>query len=80
MGAEHVVPVVVGRAKALDGGMQSEHGGSHGVAGGIGVEAAVNLTTLIQEGPQPERVGAGTSGGEAPVSGMECKATDGVDG
>jgi len=70
---------VLGRAKALDGRVQGDHGGSHGVAGGIGVEAAVNLTTLIQKGPQPERVGAGASGGEALVSGMEGKATDGVD-
>jgi len=70
---------VLGRAKALDGGVQGDHGGRHGVAGGIGVEAAVNLTTLVQKRSQPERVGAGASGGEAPVSGMEGKATDGVD-
>ena len=69
---------MLGRAKALDGGVQGDHGGSHGVAGGIGVEAAVNLTTLVQEGPQPEGVGAGAGGGKAPVSGMEGKAPDGV--
>ena len=51
LGPEDVVPIVLGGAKALDGGVQGDHGGSHGVAGGIGVEAAVNLTTLIQKGP-----------------------------
>ena len=78
--SEQVVPIVVGRAKALDGGMQGEHGASHGVTGGIGVEAAADLATLLQQGPQPARVGAGAGGGEALVSGMEGKATEGIDG
>jgi hypothetical protein len=79
-GPEHVAPIVVGRAKALDGGMQGEHGASHGVTGAVGVEAAVNLATLLQQGRQPARVGAGAGGGEALVSGMEGKATEGIDG
>src|SRR5271157_2195137 len=60
--------------------MQGEHGASHGVTRGIGVEAAVNLATLLQQGSQPARVGAGAGGGEALVSGMEGKATEGIDG
>ena len=79
-GAEHVVPVVMGRAKALDGGMQADHGASHGVTGGVGIETTVNLATLSQQRPQPVRVGAGAGRGEAPVTGMESQATDGIDG
>ena len=71
---------MVSRAKALDGGMQGDHGASHGVTGGVRIEAAVNRVTLVQERAQPARVGAGAGGGEAPVSGMEGKATDGVNG
>ena len=79
-GPEHVVPVVVGRAKALDDGMQGDHGASHGVTGGVGIETTVNLATLIQQRPQPVRVGAGAGRGEAAGSGMEGQATDGIDG
>jgi hypothetical protein len=43
-------------------------------------EAAVNLARLVQQWSQPVRVEAGVGGGEASVSGMEGKATDGVDG
>lgn len=80
LGPEHIVPIVVGRAEALDGGMQGDHGVSHGVTGGIGVEAAVDPATVIQQGPQPARVGAGAGGGETTALGMEGHAADGVDG
>ena len=79
-GSEDVVPVVEGRAKALDGGMEGDHGASHGVTGGVGIKTTVNVATLIQQRPQPVRVGAGAGRGEAPVTGMESQATDGIDG
>ena len=41
-GAEGVVPVVVGRAEALHGWVACDHGVGHAVAGGVGVEAAVD--------------------------------------
>ena len=77
-GPEHVVPIVVGRAKALDGGMQGDHGASHGVTGGVGIEAAVDLAASVQQWRQPARVGPGARGGEAPVSGMEGKAEQAI--
>jgi hypothetical protein len=77
---EHVVPIVLRRAEAFDGGTHSDHGASHIVTGGVGIEAAVNLATLVQQGPQPARVGPGAGGGKATVPGMEDKATDGIDG
>ncbi len=49
-GPEQVVPIVVRRAKALDGGMPGDHGASHGVTGGVGIEAAVDLAALVQQG------------------------------
>ena len=70
-GPEDVVPIVVGRAKALDGLMAGDHGAGHGVTGGVGIEAAVDLAALVQEGGQAARVRPGTGGGEAPVRGME---------
>ena len=79
-GFEDVVPVVLDRSEALDARIQGDHGLGHGVTGGIGVEAAVNLAPLIQQGPQPGRVRSGAGSGEAPVCGMEGKATDGIDG
>ena len=45
-----VVPVVVRGPKALDGGMEGDHGVSHGLAGGVGVEATVNAIALGDEG------------------------------
>ena len=77
---EHVVPVVGRRAEAFDGRMQSDHGGGHGVAGGVGIEAAVDLASLVQQRREPARVGPGAGGREAAVVGMEGKATDGIDG
>ena len=50
---EHVVPVVFGRTEAFDGGMQSDHGASHIVTGGIGIEAAIDRVTLVQQRLRP---------------------------
>ena len=77
---EHIVPVVGGRAKALDAGVQSNHGVRHLVAGGIGVKAAIDLRSLIQQGLEPSWVGPGAGGGETTGLGMESKATEGIDG
>ena len=41
-GFEHIVPIVRGGPKALDGGVDRDHFGGHVVAGGIGVKAAIN--------------------------------------
>ena len=79
-GFEDVVPVVEGRTEAVDGRMACDHCLGHGVAGGIGVEAAIDRASLIQQRRQPARVGARAGGGQAVVFRMERKATDGVDG
>ena len=70
---EHVAPVVSGRAKALDNRMQGDHSGGHAVAGGIGIEAAVDRVTLVQQRLQPAWVGPGPGGGEATVVGMKVR-------
>ena len=77
---EHIVPVVGGRAKALDAGVQSNHGVRHLVAGGIGVKATIDLRRVIQQGLEPSWVGPGAGGGETTGLGMESKATDGING
>ena len=79
-GSEHIVPVVGGGAKALDGWVQSDHGVGHVVAGGIGIKAAIDLSWLFQQGVEPSWVGPGAGGGETTGLGMESQATDGIDG
>jgi len=64
----------------LDGGMEGDHGAGHGLAGGVGVEAAINLATLGQQRVKPAGVGPDTRGGETAVLWMEGQAADGVDG
>ena len=68
------------RAEAFDGGVQSGHGASHIVTDGIGIEAAIDLVTLVQQRLQPAWVGPGPGGGEATVVGMKGEATDRIDG
>ena len=48
-GTKGVVPVVVRGSQTLDGRMERDHGAGHGLAGGVGVEAAVELAALGQE-------------------------------
>ena len=67
-------------SQALDGRIECDHGAGHGVAGRVGVEAAVNLGVLGQQRGEPARVGTSASGGKAPMLGMKGAATDGVDG
>jgi len=59
-GLEEVVPVVSGRTETFDNRMQSDHRGGHGVAGGVGVEAAADLAGMLQQGLEPKRIGPGT--------------------
>ena len=77
---EHIVPVVGRGAKALDAGVQCDHGVRHEVAGGIGIKAAIDLSRLIQQGLEPSWVGPGAGGGETTGLGMEGKATEGING
>ena len=46
---ENVVPIVLGRAETADSGVESDHLLSHGVTGGVGIEAAVDRIALRQE-------------------------------
>ena len=64
----------------MDGRMESDQGIGHGIACGVGIEAAVDLAALGEEGRQPAWVGSGAGGGEATVLGMEGEATEGIDG
>ena len=78
-GLEEVVPVVSGRAETFDNRMQSDHRGGHGVAGGVGVEAAADLAGMLQQGLEPKRIGSGTGSRKTPGLGIQSKATEGVD-
>ena len=62
-----VVPVLGGRSQPVDGGMKLGHAPSHGVAGGIGVKAAVDGQTLKKQEGEPGRVRSGAGGEEATV-------------
>ena len=77
---EHVVPVMSRRTEAFDGGVQSDHGASHVLASGIGVKTAVDLAALVQERCQPAWAGSGAGCREAPVLGVESKATERING
>ena len=60
--------------------MASDHGGGHGFAGGIKVEAAVEGEILGEEIGQPRGMGSCARGGEAAKMRMQGVATEGVDG
>ena len=77
---KNVVPVVVRGSEAVDGWMEGDHGMSHGLAGGVRVEATVNEIALSDKGSQPARVGSSAGCRDAAVLGVESKATDGVNG
>ena len=60
---EHVVPVVQRGTETFDAGMQSDHRSGHVVTDGIGVEAAVDFPTLVQQRAEPAWVGSDAGGG-----------------
>ena len=78
-GLEEVVPVVSGRTETFDNRMQSDHRGGHGVAGGVGVEAAADLAGMLQQGLEPKRIGPGTGSRKTLRLWIQSKATEGVD-
>ena len=80
MVCEKVIPVVLGRAETADSGIECDHLLSHGVAGGVGIETAVNAEALRQEWLQPAGIGPSSGCGYAQRRGMQEKATHGVDG
>ena len=64
----------------MSGRIQVDQGSSHRVAGGVGIEPAVNLAPLVEQALQPGWVGPSSGRREATVARMEGKATDGVNG
>jgi hypothetical protein len=70
---------VVRRRQALDRRIESDHGASHGLAGGVSIEATEDRTTLMQKNWQPVGIGPSAGGGDATVEWMEGKAANGVD-
>lgn len=60
---EGVIPIVEGRREKLDGGMKSDHGPSHVLAGGVEIEAAPEAAALVKEFRDPGGIGSGTRGG-----------------
>jgi len=80
MAEENIIPVVLGRAETADSRMERDHLLSHGVAGRVGVEAAVEGTALRQQCGKPARIGPSTGCGYTQRRRMQEEATDGVDG
>ena len=80
LGLEGVVPVVARGTQALNGGMKGDHGLSHTFAGLVGVKTAVDPGAASDQGSKPGGVGPGAGAGEAPVIGIKCQGTDGVNG
>ena len=60
--------------------MEGDQGLSHGISSGIGVKAAVDAKMLVDEGGEPSGIWPGASGGDAKMTGMEGRATDGING
>ena len=80
MSLEDVIPVVFAGAKAFEAGVESNHFFGHVVTGRVGIEAAIDLITLTDEGGEPARVWPGSGCRDAEMTSMERKTTDGVDG
>ena len=78
--AEGVVPIVLRGSHTLDRRMEGHHGLRHGLAGGVGIEAAVDRVALLKQRAKPAGIGPGTGGRDAAELGMEDPAADGVDG
>ena len=79
-GFEHVVPVVLKWAEALDGGIEVDHGAGHGFARRIGIKSALNGIALVKECREPARIWSGPGCRDATVLWVESKATDGING
>src|SRR5260370_25288011 len=77
---EDVIPVVLGRAETADSRVDGNHLLSHGVAGGVGIEAAVDGKALRQECGKPSGIGPSSGCGYTERRRMQQKATHGVDG
>ncbi len=60
--------------------MKLDHTMSHGVAGGVGVEAAEEGQRRMEQGGEPSGVGSGAGGGQAAIGRIQGVATDGVNG
>jgi hypothetical protein len=80
MAPENIIPVMFSRAEAADRRVESDHLLSHGVAGSVGVEAAVDGTGLRQKSGKPAGIGPCAGCGYAARRRMQEKTTYGVDG
>ena len=80
MVAENIIPVMFSRAEVADSGVKSDDLLSDGIAGWVGVEAAVDGTGLRQQCGEPSWVGSSSGCGYAERRGMQEKATYGIDG
>ena len=78
--AELVIPVVLVRAQALDGGIEFQHCPGVPVANLVGVEGAEDLSGLRQQPRQPAWIGRSTGGGDAMSCGMKREEAQRVDG
>ncbi len=66
--------------QAFNGRMLSDHSAGHGIAGMVGIKAAIYAATLFDEMVKPEWLWSGACGRDAAVVWMERKAADGIDG
>ena len=66
--------------KALDCWVALDDGVGHIVTGWVGIEAAMDREAITDDGREPCGVGSGSGSGDAPATGMEVEAADGIDG
>src|SRR5690242_6512683 len=64
---QRVIPIMLGRPPTFDLRVQSHHRRGLFIPGTIGVEAAMDLVTFIQEALQPERVRSRAGCGNAAI-------------
>ena len=76
---EDVVPVVLVWGETFYPGVNCDHVAGHSLAGGIGVKAAVDLETLMDEPREPARIRSGAGRGYTQAMGMKFKAADCID-
>jgi hypothetical protein len=64
------------RPETLDGGKSGDHGLGHAVAGGIGIEAAIDLGRSLQQPGEPSGLSPGARRGKAEATGTQRRATE----
>ena len=79
LGREHVVPVVEPRPQPCCCGVQFGHRPRHGLSGGVGIVAAVDLMAVADERGEPSGIRPGAGGRDAHPIGVKGETADRID-